>query len=99
MHACISALSQGIPTVGIAYSKKFKGVFDSVNSADLVVDARFNDIEITIKYIKRFYDDRERISATLDKQIQNAQQQIDEIFRLILSTGSTQSELLEKTDR
>lgn len=40
MHACIAALSQGIPAVGIAYSDKFVGVFESVDVADLVVDAR-----------------------------------------------------------
>jgi polysaccharide pyruvyl transferase WcaK-like protein len=84
MHSCIAALSQGIPTLGIAYSNKFHGVFDSVNAVDLVVDARFNDIENTIKSIMAFYADRKRISNTLNKNMQNAQQQIDDIFRLIL---------------
>jgi len=84
MHACIAALSQGIPAIAIAYSKKFQGVFDSVNAADLVVDARFNDIENTIKYIMAFYADRKRISTTLNKEIQNAKLRTDEIFRLIL---------------
>jgi polysaccharide pyruvyl transferase WcaK-like protein len=47
MHACIAALSQGVPTVGIAYSKKFIGVFDSIDSGDLVADARnLNETEI-----------------------------------------------------
>ena len=40
MHACIAALSQGIPTLGIAYSRKFMGVFASVDAADAVIDAR-----------------------------------------------------------
>jgi polysaccharide pyruvyl transferase WcaK-like protein len=84
MHSCIAALSQGIPTIAIAYSKKFHGVFDSVDAADLVVDARINDIENTIKYIMEFYVDRERISTTLNKQIQNAKLRTDEVFRLIL---------------
>ena len=30
MHACIAALSQGVPCVGVAYSMKFAGVFDTV---------------------------------------------------------------------
>ena len=29
MHACIAALSQAVPAIGIAYSKKFKGVFET----------------------------------------------------------------------
>lgn len=40
MHACIAALSQGIPAVGIAYSKKFTGVFESIGLSDCVVDVR-----------------------------------------------------------
>ena len=39
MHACIAALSQGIPTVGVAYSRKFIGVFNSINLSDMVIDA------------------------------------------------------------
>lgn len=40
MHACIAALSQGISAVGVAYSRKFAGVFETVGCADLVLDAR-----------------------------------------------------------
>jgi polysaccharide pyruvyl transferase WcaK-like protein len=32
MHACIAAISQFIPTVGLAYSKKFRGVFRTICS-------------------------------------------------------------------
>lgn len=40
MHACIAALSQRIPSVAIAYSDKFIGVFQAVGVAGLVVDPR-----------------------------------------------------------
>ena len=30
MHACIAAISQGVPTAAVAYSKKFHGVFEGV---------------------------------------------------------------------
>jgi polysaccharide pyruvyl transferase WcaK-like protein len=40
MHACIAALSQGVPTLGIAYSDKTAGVFETVSMGDFVVDAR-----------------------------------------------------------
>jgi len=32
MHACIAALSQGIPAVAIAYSDKFTGVMQTVGA-------------------------------------------------------------------
>lgn len=38
MHSCIAAISQGIYTIGAAYSKKFLGVFNSVNLGDMVID-------------------------------------------------------------
>ena len=37
MHACIAALSHGIPTTAVAYSKKFIGFFDSVGLGDYVM--------------------------------------------------------------
>jgi polysaccharide pyruvyl transferase WcaK-like protein len=40
MHSCIAALSQEIPTVGMAYSRKFAGVFESVGAGETVVDLR-----------------------------------------------------------
>jgi len=43
MHACIGAMSQGIPAVGLAYSKKFAGVFDSVGVGECAVDLRSSD--------------------------------------------------------
>jgi polysaccharide pyruvyl transferase WcaK-like protein len=43
MHACIAALSQTIPAVGLAYSGKFDGVFRSVGAESLVVDLRTAD--------------------------------------------------------
>lgn len=40
MHACIAAISQGVPTLGIAYSDKTEGVFGSVGLRKCVMDAR-----------------------------------------------------------
>jgi polysaccharide pyruvyl transferase WcaK-like protein len=40
MHSCIAALSQNIPMVGLAYSKKFSGVFDSVGVGNWAIDLR-----------------------------------------------------------
>jgi polysaccharide pyruvyl transferase WcaK-like protein len=40
MHACVAALSQCVPAVGLAYSRKFAGVLDSVGGGSRVVDLR-----------------------------------------------------------
>jgi len=55
MHACIGALSQGIPTVGVAYSRKFQGVFESVGVGHLVVDARRGTEEQAIEAVLSAY--------------------------------------------
>ena len=40
MHACIAALSQCVPAIGLAYSRKFAGVLDSIGGGATVVDLR-----------------------------------------------------------
>lgn len=45
MHACIAALSQAIPAVGIAYSRKFIGVFETVDAGALVADPRHLNVD------------------------------------------------------
>ncbi len=53
MHACIAALSQGIASVGVAYSKKFLGVFNAVGVGTLAVDARQVSLEELIEECMR----------------------------------------------
>ncbi|HAL64735.1 MAG TPA: hypothetical protein DCP10_04090 [Bacteroidales bacterium] len=55
MHSCIAALSQGIPTSCIAYSRKFHGIFDSVGMSDFVIDAtQMNENECFHRIEKSF---------------------------------------------
>lgn len=68
MHACIAALSQGIPTVGIAYSRKFAGVFESVGMRDWVVDARHTTEEEALTRILGLYRHRDQIRGPLADQ-------------------------------
>ncbi|MBN1123714.1 MAG: polysaccharide pyruvyl transferase family protein [Sedimentisphaerales bacterium] len=63
MHSTIAAISQGIPTVGLAYSKKFKGVYESVGLEECVVDLRRLDLEQILLSVKELYANRDCISA------------------------------------
>ncbi len=74
MHACIAALSQGIPTVGLAYSRKFKGVFDSIGVGDMVIDARITDADNAIRSILKMYTNRKVSEPILREKIQIAMQ-------------------------
>jgi colanic acid/amylovoran biosynthesis protein len=55
MHACIAALSQCIPAVGLAYSRKFQGVFESVGVQDLVLDLRVHDENAILGLVDSLY--------------------------------------------
>jgi len=85
MHACIGALSQGIPTAGVAYSAKFAGVFDSVGFGDMVLDARVDDLEKMIEKIMTLYNFRDEIKAEIGNRIEIAKLQIMKTFDEMLS--------------
>jgi colanic acid/amylovoran biosynthesis protein len=65
MHACIAALSQAIPAIGIAYSQKFLGVFETVGAGPLVADPRHLTTEQILKLINEAMGRREEISKGL----------------------------------
>jgi polysaccharide pyruvyl transferase WcaK-like protein len=80
MHACIAALSQGIPTVGIAYSKKFLGVFDSVGAGQLVVDARATESADALELICRHFQQREILRPRLAAAAKDARARLERTF-------------------
>jgi len=68
MHACIAALSQSVPAVGIAYSKKFQGVFDSLGVGNCVADVYRCDEDEMLSVIRTAFENREQIRDHL-KQV------------------------------
>jgi len=88
MHACIAALSQGVPCVGVAYSRKFEGVFDSVGMNGWVVDGRAATHRQAVDQILDLYRKRNSIRDILSKNAGQARNRLKEVFRLfITSTG------------
>lgn len=76
MHACIAALSQSVPAVGIAYSLKFLGVFETVGAGDLVADPRRLTGEEMIALIEQAMDRRGTISAELSKTMETVRREL-----------------------
>ena len=68
LHSCIAALSQGIPTIGVAYSKKFKGVFETVGAGDWVIDGREMRADVAVSAVEDRIEHRAAIRATLIKE-------------------------------
>jgi len=91
MHACIAALSQGIPTVGVAYSKKFIGVFQSVGAEDAVIDGRDYDAEEAVKRTLAVFENRAALRKILAIRIVQAQTDLASFFNQMLERAPTHS--------
>ena len=81
MHSCIAALSQGVPSIGVAYSRKFVGVFESVGMEQWVVDGRSSTIEDAVSRIVALYHQRDGVRQELLRRSALARQQLTEIFQ------------------
>lgn len=80
MHACIAALSQNIPSVGIAYSDKFRDVFETINAGDLAVDYRHSGKQKIIDTIGNAIDRRQELSTDLEERMKEVRKSVLDIF-------------------
>ena len=85
MHACIAALSQGVPAVGVAYSRKFAGVFDSVGLQGWVVDGRMLENRQAIELVLQLYKQRETVRADLAHNATRARKRLRAVFQTIFA--------------
>jgi len=80
MHACIAALSQSIPAVGLAYSKKFIGVFSSIGMEGLVFDLREADEDATVRQVGEIFVRRLEFRADLEKKMPAVRDEVMSLF-------------------
>ena len=87
MHACIAALSQGVPAVGLAYSRKFLGVLRSIGVENLVIDLRDCDAAKIITLIENAYLLREDIQSELVRRMPAVKQTVAGLFARTVFEG------------
>lgn len=86
MHATIAALSSGVPVIPVAYSRKFSGLFNTIDYPYVVDLNKLNSEEafdLTIDYLKREEEIKGKIPQSLDKAEQRLkilQLKLDEIL-------------------
>jgi polysaccharide pyruvyl transferase WcaK-like protein len=80
MHACIAALSQCVPTVGMAYSGKFSGVFCSVGMGAAVADLRTLSIEDVLHLLLANYKQREVLRTELERRVPEVKSGVFEVM-------------------
>ena len=86
MHSCIAALSQGVPCVGVAYSKKFEGVFDTVGMAEWVVDGRRLSSGEAVEKVLELFRKRHTVRDNLLRSAEGARTQLSDVFGKMCSS-------------
>ena len=81
MHACIGALSQSVPAVCIAYSRKFAGVMETIGADSLVADARAMTEAEVLAVIEDSYDHRDTLHHQLSQKMQEVNATVLTLFR------------------
>ncbi len=81
LHACIAALSQGIPTVALSYSDKFSGVFSSAGIAEMVVDGRTATPEQILARSVEMFERRGEVAPPLRRKAARLQGETRRVFR------------------
>jgi polysaccharide pyruvyl transferase WcaK-like protein len=88
MHACIAAISQCVPAIGLAYSRKFQGVFESVGLGELVIDIREMDENAAVAAVERSYQRRGDLHAMLEVNMPTVRTSVLNLFsNLSIDTG------------
>ena len=88
MHACIAALSQNIPAVSIAYSKKFRGVMQTIGMDALVADPRTMDKGEILRIIASSFEIRHSLSGKLAAKMPEVKYAVRSIMRDIYSLSN-----------
>jgi colanic acid/amylovoran biosynthesis protein len=80
MHACIAALSQCVPAIGLAYSRKFAGVLDAIGGGARVVDLRQANIDEVLEAVGRAFGERETLRSELKARIPAIKESVLNLF-------------------
>lgn len=86
MHACIAALSQCVPAVPIAYSRKFMGVMETIGMETCVADPCAMDREEILSVIDRTFENKEAVRKKLLATIPSVKENVLGIFSEITGT-------------
>ena len=80
MHACIAALSQCVPAVGLAYSRKFAGVLDSIGGGSRVVDLRALSETEVLGAVREAFAQREILRRQLEEIMPSIRESVLGLF-------------------
>lgn len=85
MHACIAALSQGTPTLGLAYSDKMRGVFATAGAAGWVADARELESGALLERLTASLAERDAMRDDLRDRAPALRERLDDQFDALIA--------------
>lgn len=88
MHACIAAMSQAVPAVGLAYSDKFHGVFKTVGAENLAVDLRTKGVRDVVACVDAAFNERNELREQLAQQVPRASATVSNLFERVIAPGA-----------
>ena len=71
MHSAIAAFSSGVPTVPLAYSRKFDGLFNKTLKYKILVDMKTSSIDDIIQILDKAFEDRQTIKLEINQILTN----------------------------
>lgn len=80
MHSCIAGVSQAVPTVTLAYSKKAIGLMEQLGVPETVVDLRTESVASCVARIDQLYHGRSEVSDKLRVSIPCHKQKVKDFF-------------------
>ena len=83
MHACIAAVSQAVPALGLAYSRKFAGVFRTLEAEDLVVDLTRHDLPGVLRLVEERFQKRNELRQKLEQTAPKVRESVLGLFKRI----------------
>ena len=83
MHACIAALSQGVPAVSLAYSDKFIGVMQTLGVENLVLDPRILSAQEIETAVISVYKNRALVRRELGNKLPEVRESIFSLFSVL----------------
>ena len=91
MHATVAAFSTGVPTVPIAYSRKFQGLYHSIGYP-YVIDAKTATTEAALEQLITYTMDISRLKDNVESSMGNVKNRneefVDEIRKLLIEAAS-----------
>jgi len=76
MHACIAAYSSGVPVLPMAYSRKFNGLFNSLNYSH-VIDCLTADTTTALQMISQAFERRAHLAVEIEAGNRIAQAKLE----------------------